>query len=82
MGVFNCIIGDASIPLPAHSAPKPRSAINAIPPGTMITDDELVNGVSIKIAASIVECATGQAQAIRSDVGMIWALISIRNANV
>jgi hypothetical protein len=61
------------IPLPEHSAPKPRSTPNAISPGIIITDDELVNGVSIKIAFSIVECASVQAQAIRSDVGMIWA---------
>jgi hypothetical protein len=61
------------IPLAEQSAPKPHSVINTIPPGIMITDSEFANGVSIKIAASIVECATGQAQAIRSDIGMIWA---------
>ncbi|MDQ0254485.1 hypothetical protein J2S74_001864 [Evansella vedderi] len=61
------------IPLPELSSPKPNSSPKDIPPGVKITDNELANGVSIKIAVAIVECATGQAQSTRSDVGMIWA---------
>jgi hypothetical protein len=60
------------IPLPASSPPKPTSSPNHIPAGVRITDDELANGVSIKVALGIVECATGQAQSIRTDLGLMW----------
>lgn len=64
---------EEGIPLPETSPPKPNASSNTIPAGVRITDDELANGVSIKVALAIVECATGQAQSIRLDVGMMWA---------
>lgn len=60
------------IPLPETTPPKPNSSPNNIPAGVRITDDELANGVSIKVALGIIECATGQAQSIRTDVSMMW----------
>jgi hypothetical protein len=60
------------IPLPATTPPKPNSSPNHIPAGVRFTDDELANGVSIKVALGIVECATGQVQSIRTDVGLMW----------
>ncbi|MGO4889884.1 DUF3231 family protein [Anaerobacillus sp. MEB173] len=61
------------VPLPETVPPKPQAQTNNIPAGVKISDDEIANGVSIKIALAIIECATGQSQSIRSDVGMIWA---------
>lgn len=61
------------IPLPPTSPKKPNSSPDDIPPGVKATDDELVNGLSVKLAVGIVECASAQAQAIRNDVGMLWA---------
>ncbi|WP_332697809.1 DUF3231 family protein [Halalkalibacter lacteus] len=61
------------VSLPQTSPPKPDSSPIDVPLGVKMTDDELANGLAIKVAASLVECATGQAQAIRNDVGMMWA---------
>ncbi|UCZ53925.1 DUF3231 family protein [Bacillus shivajii] len=61
------------VPLPETSPPKPDNVIDDIPHGIKVTDDEIANGVSLKIASAIVECAMGQAQSIRTDVGMMWA---------
>lgn len=61
------------VPLPELSPQKPKTNAHEIPEGVKITDSELANGVSIKVAAAIVECASGQAQTIRSDVGILWA---------
>lgn len=60
------------IPLAETTSPKPQTSPSDVPAGVRITDDELMNGVSIKVAAAIMECATGQAQSIRHDMGMIW----------
>ncbi|MFC3883815.1 DUF3231 family protein [Bacillus songklensis] len=48
-----------------------------MPLGAKLTDDEIANGVSLKMATAIVNCATGQAQAIRNDLGNIWVEFQI-----
>lgn len=60
------------IPLPSNQAKKPVSEPNEIPLGVKLTDDEIANGVSLKIAAASVECAMGNSQSIRTDLGLIW----------
>ncbi|MCI3920401.1 DUF3231 family protein [Paenibacillus sp. TRM 82003] len=60
------------IPLPPLSEQKPESEPNAIPLGAKFTDDEIANMISIKVAGAVVQCATGMAQSIRNDVGMLW----------
>lgn len=60
------------IPLPETSAPKPKSNPNEVPLGVKLTDDEIANGVSIKMAAANLECGMGQSQSIRNDVGFMW----------
>lgn len=60
------------VPLPSTSPPKPHSSPNDLPEGVRITDDEIVNAVSLKAAVEILECANGQAISIRSDVGLFW----------
>ena len=60
------------IPLPEVSSRKPKSEGSAVPLGVKLTDDQLANGISLKVAAGIVECATGQSQGIRSDLTIMW----------
>ena len=57
---------------PPLSEPKPRSDPSAVPNGVKLTDDEIANGVSIKVAAAIVACASAAAQSIRNDVNVMW----------
>ena len=60
------------IPLPPTSEPKPLSDPSAIPLGAKMTDSEIANFVSVKIAAAITMCATGAAQSLRNDVGLMF----------
>ena len=60
------------VPLPPVSEPKPLSDPGAIPLGVKQTDDEIANLVSVKLASSITICATGIAQSVRNDVGMMF----------
>lgn len=59
------------IPLPETTPPKPKSNPDEIPLGAKLTDDEIANGLSFKVAAAITNCAAAQAQAIRNDVGVM-----------
>ncbi|WP_346235708.1 DUF3231 family protein [Lysinibacillus telephonicus] len=60
------------IPLPPASEPKPVSDPTAIPLGAKMTDSEIANLVSVKIASSISICATSAAQSVRNDVGIMF----------
>lgn len=70
------ILGDfmvkEGIPLPEVSSRKPKSEGVAVPLGAKLTDDQLANGIALKISVGIVECALGQSQGVRSDLTMIW----------
>ncbi|WP_042224996.1 DUF3231 family protein [Oceanobacillus manasiensis] len=63
---------EEGIPLPGLPGKKPISNGNDIPLGAKLTDDELANGISLKVAGAIIQCATGQAQVVRNDIGYIW----------
>ncbi len=60
------------VPLPQASEPKPLSEPSAIPLGAKMTDSELANSVSVKLATSVTMCATAVAQAVRNDVGVMF----------
>jgi hypothetical protein len=60
------------VPLPPVSEPKPLSNPNAVPLGAKLTDDEIANVVSVKLAGSITTCATSASQSTRNDVGMMF----------
>ncbi|MEH7334655.1 DUF3231 family protein [Neobacillus drentensis] len=60
------------IHLPPTSEQRPFSDPEAVPLGTKLTDDEIMNGVSIKTVAAIVHCATAASQSIRNDVGSLF----------
>jgi hypothetical protein len=65
------------IPLPALPAPKPKSNPQDVPIGVKLTDDEIANGVSLKVIAAIMNAATAQAQSVRNDVGGMMALFQV-----
>ncbi|WP_306010406.1 DUF3231 family protein [Bacillus sp. MMSF_3328] len=58
--------------LPPTSEPRPNSDPNAVPLGTKLTDDEIVNGLSIKTITAITHCAAGASQSIRIDVSSLF----------
>ncbi|MCD8508454.1 MAG: DUF3231 family protein [Bacillus sp. (in: Bacteria)] len=60
------------IPLPDVTSTKPKSEPNDVPLGVKLTDDEIANGIAFKLVTCMLYCARGQADAIRSDVGITW----------
>jgi hypothetical protein len=60
------------VPLPATSEPKPNSNPDAIPYGVRLTDDEICNLISAKIATSITLCGNAIAESVRPDVGYLF----------
>jgi hypothetical protein len=60
------------IPLPEVSPAKPNSEPNAIPLGVKLTDDEITNGITLKLTACLMMSAKGEVDAIRTDLGVIW----------
>ncbi|MCR2821557.1 DUF3231 family protein [Lederbergia panacisoli] len=59
------------VPFPPAPESKPLSDPNAIPLGAKMTDSEIANSVSVKLASSVAMCATGAVQSIRNDVGLM-----------
>lgn len=60
------------VPLPLASAEKPNSEPNDVPLGVKLTDYEIANAVSAKIATNVAFCGASMAQSIRNDVGMLF----------
>lgn len=69
---FTDFMTQEGIPLPAPTEEKPKSDSHAIPLGVKLSDDEIVNGVSLKSATAILMCTNGITQGIRTDLGLIW----------
>ncbi|WP_223587552.1 DUF3231 family protein [Neobacillus bataviensis] len=61
------------IPLSQESESKPKSDPNSVPLGAKMTDEEIANFISVKIATNIIMCATNMSQSIRNDIGLMWA---------
>lgn len=60
------------IHLPPTSEQRPNSDPNGVPLGVKLTDDEIMNGLSIKTVAAITNCASSASQSIRNDVGALF----------
>ncbi|MBU9712749.1 DUF3231 family protein [Evansella tamaricis] len=60
------------IPLPDVTPAKPESQSKEVPMGVKLTDDEIINGISLKLVICLQQCALGQANAIRNDIGIMW----------
>jgi Protein of unknown function (DUF3231) len=60
------------VQLPPVSETKPKSNPDDIPNGAKMTDDEIANFISMKIAYSITYCATSFTQCVRNDVASMF----------
>lgn len=60
------------IVLPSASEPKPVSNPNAVPLGAKMTENEIANFVSVKIASAVTLCGSAIAQTIRNDVALMF----------
>ncbi|WP_430789782.1 DUF3231 family protein [Virgibacillus flavescens] len=69
---MNDFLLNEGVPIPSSGDTKPSSEPNEIPLGAKLTDDEIANGISLKTATVAVECAVGNSQSIRSDLGLLW----------
>lgn len=65
------------VPLPLVNSEKPLSSPMAVPEGVRLTDDEIANLISVKIATSIMFCAQSMSKTVRTDVGMLFFSIQI-----
>lgn len=65
------------VPLPLTNAEKPLSNPDSVPEGVRLTDDEIANLISVKVAASITFCAQAMAKTVRTDVGMMFFSIQV-----
>jgi len=65
------------VPLPLVNPNKPVSKANSTPEGAKLTDDELANLISVKVAASIIYCAQAMSKTVRSDVGIMFFDIQV-----
>jgi hypothetical protein len=69
---FKDFMKKEGVHFPPTSEQRPNSDSFAVPLGTKLTDNEIMNGLSIKTVASIVHCATAAAQSIRNDVSSLF----------
>ncbi|MRH41059.1 DUF3231 family protein [Aquibacillus halophilus] len=58
--------------LPSTSEQRPDSDPNGVPLGAKLTDDEIMNGLSIKTVTSTLHCAGAASQCIRNDVATMF----------
>jgi Protein of unknown function (DUF3231) len=69
---FKAFMKTEGVHLPATSEQRPNSDPNCVPLGVKLTDEEIMNGLSIKTVAAVVHCATAASQSIRNDVGTLF----------
>ncbi|WP_245799146.1 DUF3231 family protein [Virgibacillus siamensis] len=60
-------------PIPTVAESKPNSNPKDVPLGVKLTDGEIANGISVKTAYAVSLSATAAAQAIRTDVSIIFS---------
>ncbi|MGG4168887.1 DUF3231 family protein [Rossellomorea vietnamensis] len=65
------------VPLPLVNPKKPLSEQSAVPEGVKLTDDEIANLISAKVAMSITFCAQAMSKTVRTDVGLMFFSIQI-----
>ncbi|EDL66356.1 DUF3231 family protein [Bacillus sp. SG-1] len=58
--------------LPSTSEQRPNSDSNAVPLGVKLTDDEIMNGLSMKTMAAVMHCAVSASQSIRNDISLLF----------
>ncbi|WP_058309048.1 DUF3231 family protein [Gracilibacillus massiliensis] len=63
---------EEGISLPPTTEPKTNSDPKDIPLGVKLTDDEIANGVVMKLTTAISICGVGLSQSLRTDIGAMW----------
>ncbi|WP_099157550.1 DUF3231 family protein [Virgibacillus ndiopensis] len=66
---FKELLRSEGVHLPPSSEERPNSDPNSIPLGAKLTDDEIMNGLSMKTVTAVVHCATAASESIRTDIG-------------
>jgi hypothetical protein len=66
------------VPLMLVNPNKPTSDPNAVPEGVKLTEDEIANLISVKVAASITFCAQAMSKTIRTDAGLLFFSIQVQ----
>ncbi|WP_456274637.1 DUF3231 family protein [Bacillus sp. AK031] len=69
---FRDFMKKEGVHLPSTSEQRPNSEPNSVPLGVKMTDDEIMNGLSMKTVAAVMHCAASASQSIRNDVGMLF----------
>ncbi|APH05618.1 DUF3231 family protein [Bacillus weihaiensis] len=69
---FKQFMKTEGIHLPPTSEQRPNSDPTGVPLGTKMTDNEIMNGLSIKTVAAVTHCAASASQSIRNDVGAMF----------
>lgn len=72
LNILKSFMINEGIPLSQGSESKPKSDPNSIPLGAKMTDEEIANFISAKIATNIIMCSTNMSQCIRNDIGLMW----------
>ncbi|ARK30480.1 DUF3231 family protein [Halalkalibacter krulwichiae] len=66
------LMREEGVTLPPVSQQKPYSNNNEIPPGVKLTDEELSNGLAMKILLMSNKAAYAAAECVRTDVGALY----------
>ncbi|MBB6452602.1 hypothetical protein HNQ94_001048 [Salirhabdus euzebyi] len=69
---FKKLMVSEGIPLANTSEDRPESEPNQVPLGAKLTDEEIMNGLSMKTVTAVIHCATGASQSIRTDLGALF----------
>ncbi|WP_042356838.1 DUF3231 family protein [Bacillus rubiinfantis] len=69
---FEDFMRKEGVHLPPTGENRPISDPSGVPLGAKMTDDEIMNGLSIKTVSAIVHCATAASQSIRNDVSSLF----------
>ena len=66
------LLQNEGVGLPPTTEPKPKSDSEDIPIGVKMTDDEIANGVVMKLVSAISFCGVALSQSLRTDIGKLW----------
>ncbi|MBG9451508.1 hypothetical protein ABE67_20115 [Cytobacillus firmus] len=65
------------VPLSLTNAEKPLSNPDSVPEGVKLTDGEIANLISVKLAASLTFCAQAMSKTVRTDVGLMFFTLQV-----
>ncbi|TVY07362.1 DUF3231 family protein [Paenibacillus cremeus] len=67
------LMEELGVPIPALPEDKPKSESSSIPMGVKLTDNEIAVMLAAKLLQSTKECSRSMMEAIRFDLGLMWA---------